>query len=142
MRLSTKGQYAVRALVVVAMHGDSGPVSLRFIAEREDISEQYLEQIFMDLKKAGLVTGIRGAGGGYMLAKSPADMTSGDIVRAVEGPIRLVDCEHNGTCERVHVCVTRELWSRVSASMSEVLDATTLAHLAASATEKISQEVR
>jgi len=124
------------------MHGDSGPVSLRFIAEREDISEQYLEQIFMDLKKAGLVTGIRGAGGGYILAKSPTEMTSGDIVRAVEGPIKIVDCEHNGICERVHVCVTRELWSRVSASMSEVLDATTLAYLASCATEKIRQEVR
>ncbi|MBS3873217.1 MAG: Rrf2 family transcriptional regulator [Dethiobacter sp.] len=142
MRLSTKGQYAVRALVVVALHGDSGPVSLRFIAEREDISEQYLEQIFMDLRRAALVTGIRGAGGGYILAKSPAEITSGDIVRAVEGPIRLVDCDHNGPCERVHVCVTRELWSRVSASMSQVLDDTTLAHLAACATEKISQEVR
>ncbi|MBS3938516.1 MAG: Rrf2 family transcriptional regulator [Peptococcaceae bacterium] len=137
MRLSTKGQYAVRAMVVLAMHGGAGPVSLRFIAEREDISEQYLEQIFIGLKKAQLVKGVRGASGGYTLAKPSQLMTSGDIVRAVEGPIKIVDCEHNGTCERVQSCVTRELWERVSAAMSQVLDATTLADLVLRAGEKI-----
>lgn len=120
----------MRAMVVVALHGNVGPVPLRFIAEMEDISEQYLEQIFMDLRRAGLVTGLRGARGGYVLARPAHEITSGDIVRAVEGPIVLVDCDHDGTCERVHVCATRELWAKVSQSMSQVLDAHTLADLA------------
>jgi len=130
MRLSTKGQYAVRAMVVVALHGNTGPVPLRFIAEMEDISEQYLEQIFMDLRKSNLVSGMRGARGGYVLNREAAEITAGDIVRAVEGPIVLVDCDHDGACQRVHVCATRELWAKVSESMSQVLDSTTLADLA------------
>lgn len=138
MRLSTKGQYAVRAMVVVAMHCPKGPVPLRFIAEMEDISEQYLEQIFMDLRKSKLVTGLRGARGGYVLARQPESITSGDIVRAVEGPIQLVDCDHDGTCQRVHVCATRELWGRVSESMRQVLDGTTLQDLAHWARERSS----
>lgn len=136
MRLSTKGQYAVRAMVVVALHGNTGPVPLRFIAEMEEISEQYLEQIFIELRKHGLVNGLRGARGGYVLTRPAAEITAGDIVRAVEGPIVLVDCEHDGACQRVHVCATRELWAKVSASMSEVLDSTTLADLANWARER------
>jgi Rrf2 family protein len=131
MKLSTKGQYAVRAMVVIALHYDEGPVPLRMVADLEDISEQYLEQIFMDLKKAGLVSGVRGARGGYLLGHPAEKITAGDIVRAVEGPIVLVECDHHsGPCERVHVCVTRDLWSKVSESMRQVLDSTTLAELA------------
>ncbi|KAF0196369.1 MAG: BadM/Rrf2 family transcriptional regulator [Bacillota bacterium] len=136
MRLSTKGQYAVRAMVVVALHDSTGPVPLRYIAEIEDISEQYLEQIFMDLRKDDLVTGLRGARGGYVLNRPAEEITSGDIVRAVEGPIVLVDCDHDGACQRAHVCATRALWARVSESMSQVLDGTTLADLANWAREK------
>ncbi|MBS3983995.1 MAG: Rrf2 family transcriptional regulator [Selenomonadales bacterium] len=137
MRLSTKGQYAVRAMTVVAMHEEQGPVPLRFVAEMEDISAQYLEQIFMELRRAKLVSGQRGAKGGYTLARPAEDITAGDIVRAVEGPIKLVDCDHAGGCERVHVCATRELWNKVSESMRQVMDGATLRDLATWAREKM-----
>ena len=130
MRLSTKGQYAVRAMTVLALHEEKGPVPLRVVAENESISEQYLEQIFMDLRRAKLVTGLRGAKGGYVLARDAAQITAGDVVRAVEGPIKLVDCDHAGGCERAHVCATRELWAKVSESMSQVMDGATLHDLA------------
>ena len=140
MRLSTKGQYAVRAMTVVAMHEAQGPVPLRFVAEIEDISAQYLEQIFMELRRAKLVSGQRGAKGGYTLARPAEAITAGDIVRAVEGPIKLVDCDHAGGCERVHVCATRELWNQVSESMRQVMDGATLRDLANWANKK--QEAR
>lgn len=131
MKLSTKGQYAVRAMVVIALKEHAGPVPLRMIAGLEDISEQYLEQIFMDLRKAKLVEGVRGAKGGYLLSRPAARVTSGDIVRAVEGPISVVECDQAaGPCERVHICVTRDLWLRVSESMRQVMDGTSLADLA------------
>ncbi|MDP3058332.1 MAG: Rrf2 family transcriptional regulator [bacterium] len=131
MRLSTKGQYAVRAMVVVAMYCENGPVPLREVADIEDISEQYLEQIFMDLRKADLVVGQRGAKGGYVLGKGANDISAGDILRAVEGPIRLVDCDHSGeACRRAHVCATKDLWEKVSEGMQQVLDSTKLADLA------------
>ena len=140
MRLSTKGQYAVRAMTVVAMHEAQGPVPLRFVAEIEDISAQYLEQIFMELRRAKLVSGQRGAKGGYTLARPAEAITAGDIVQAVEGPIKLVDCDHAGGCERVHVCATYELWNKVSESMRQVMDGATLRDLANWANKK--QEAR
>ncbi len=131
MKLSTKGQYAVRAMVVIALQEHAGPVPLRMIAGLEDISEQYLEQIFMDLRKARLVEGVRGARGGYLLSRPPGTITTGDIVRAVEGPISVVECDHGAdVCQRVHICVTRDLWLRVSESMRQVMDDTSLADLA------------
>ncbi len=120
----------MRAMTVVAMHEEKGPVPLRLVAEMEAISEQYLEQIFMGLRRANLVTGQRGAKGGYTLARPAATITAGDVVRAVEGPIKLVDCDHNGGCLRAHVCATRELWDKVSQSMSQVMDGATLHDLA------------
>jgi len=140
VRLSTKGQYAVRAMTVVAMHEGPGPVPLRVVAEIEDISAQYLEQIFMELRRAKLVSGQRGAKGGYTLARPAEAITAGDIVRAVEGPIKLVDCDHAGGCERVHVCATHELWNKVSESMRQVMDGATLRDLANWANKK--QEAR
>ena len=137
MKLSTKGQYAVRAMVVIALEEHAGPVPLRMIAGMEDISEQYLEQIFMDLRKAKLVEGVRGAKGGYLLSRSAQRITAGDIVRAVEGPISVVECDHGaGQCERVHICVTRDLWLRVSESMRQVMDDTSLADLAECARDR------
>lgn len=132
MRLSTKGQYGVRAMLVLALHSQEAPVSLRQVAAMEDISEQYLEQIFVDLRKAKLVRSQRGAHGGYQLARPAEEINAGDILRAVEGPIAPVECvRHNATdkCERVNICVTRELWKRLRDSMSDVLDNTTLADL-------------
>lgn len=137
MRLSTRGQYAVRAMLVLAVHQAEAPIPLRRISEIEDISAQYLEQIFVDLRKAGLVEGVRGASGGYQLIRPAGEITAGDILRAVEGPIAPVECvlgeqagEAHERCERVNFCVTRELWLRLRDSMSAVLDTTTLADLA------------
>lgn len=133
MRLSTKGQYAVRAMLVLTLHAMEDPVSLRQVSDVEGISEQYLEQIFVDLRKAKLVVGLRGAHGGYKLSRQPEDITAGDILRAVEGPIAPVDCVRHPdgeSCARANVCITRELWARLRDSMSAVLDNTTLADLA------------
>lgn len=134
VRLSTKGQYAVRAMLVLTMRQAEAPIALRRISELEDISAQYLEQIFVDLRKAKLVEGVRGASGGYRLARPADQITAGDILRAVEGPIAPVECVQHGdwgACERANICITRELWKRLRDSMSAVLDTTTLADLAA-----------
>ncbi|MBT9177214.1 MAG: HTH-type transcriptional regulator CymR [Firmicutes bacterium] len=120
----------MRAMTVVAMREEQGPVPLRLVAEMEAISAQYLEQIFMDLRRAKLVNGQRGAKGGYTLTRPAETITAGDVVRAVEGPIKLVDCDHDGGCLRVHVCATRELWNKVSESMRQVMDGATLLDLA------------
>lgn len=129
MRLSTRGQYAVRAMLVLTMHPEEAPIPLRRVAEIEDISVQYLEQIFADLRKARLVEGVRGASGGYRLAKTPGEITAGDILRAVEGPIAPVECVQplqGEICRRINVCITRELWKKLKDSMEAVLDTTTL----------------
>ncbi len=133
MRLSTKGQYAVRAMLVLTMRQDEAPIALRRISELEDISAQYLEQIFVDLRKAKLVEGVRGASGGYQLARPADQITAGDILQAVEGPIAPVECvrrKQPEVCERANICITRELWKRLRDSMSAVLNTTTLADLA------------
>lgn len=93
MKLSTKGRYGVIAMYDLAMHaGDKEPISIKNVAERQEISEHYLEQLMGQLRKAGLVKSTRGAQGGYFLARSPKDVTVGDIIRVMEGPIAPVDC--------------------------------------------------
>lgn len=144
MRLSTKGQYAVRAMLVLTMRQAEAPIALRRISELEDISAQYLEQIFVDLRKAKLVEGVRGASGGYRLARPADQITAGDILRAVEGPIAPVECVrhvHPEACERANVCITRELWMRLRDSMSAVLDTTTLADMASTVLTHETEEV-
>lgn len=132
VRLSTKGQYAVRAMLVLTMRQAEAPIALRRVSELEEISAQYLEQIFVDLRKAKLVEGVRGASGGYRLARPANQITAGDILRAVEGPIAPVECVHtdSSVCQRANICITRELWKRLRDSMSAVLDTTTLADMA------------
>jgi Rrf2 family protein len=123
-------------LLVVALQQDQGPVSLRQIAASEGISEQYLEQLFVELRRAKLVSGVRGASGGYLLARAPEEITIGDILRVVEGPIAPVECVREGgsdCCGRASECVTRELWVELRDSMTKLLDSRTLAHLVAKA---------
>ncbi len=130
MRISAKGEYGVRAMVILALVFYDGPVPLREIAERECISYQFLEQIFLPLRRAGLVTSVRGAKGGYILAKPPNEINVGDIIRALEGPIAPVECVAEGkadSCSRGDICLTRGVWQRLRDSMSEVLDDITLA---------------
>lgn len=133
MRLSTKSHYGLLAMVDLAKSYGRGPLSLTEIARSEDISLGYLEQLVALLKRAGLVESTRGARGGYELAKSPNEVTVGDIVRALEGPIAPVECvsEERTTewCEREAECPSRIVWVKVRDSMAQALDSTSLADL-------------
>ena len=124
----------MRLMVDLARHWGEGSISLHAIATSEDLPEAYLEQLVAALRKAGLVTGKRGAGGGYTLAREPAAITAGDIVRALEGPIEPQVCTAEGdpvvNCVREQDCGTREVWLRVQSSIASALDGMTLAELA------------
>lgn len=124
MKISTKGRYGLTIMIELARkHGD-GPTSLKVIANTHNLSEHYLEQLIAPLRNAGLVKSIRGAYGGYILAKEPADITSGDIIRVLEGPISLVEGLENEEPAK------RALWTRMRDAVKEVLDTTTLEDLA------------
>ncbi len=130
MKLSSRTEYAVRAMAELAeMHG-GGPVSVREIAARQDIPGKYLEQLFRQLKKAGLIKGVRGAQGGYSLAGKPSGVTVGDIMRAVDGPIAVCSCaaesEGYNDCERKPHCAAHPVWARLQNSIVSILDSTTL----------------
>jgi len=132
LRISTKGHYGVQAMFELAQHYGTGPVSLRAIAERQVISEHYLEQLIAGLRKAGLVSSVRGAQGGYILARDPADIKVGDIVRVLEGPIAPVECVNDNEtehCLRSEFCITRGVWEKVKDSIEDVLDSISLADM-------------
>ena len=135
MTLSTKGRYSVTALYELALHYGEGVVSLKTIAKTQGISENYLEQLMASLRRAGLVESVRGAQGGYTLALPPAEVTIGQIITAVEGPIALVDCLLTGgeaegrSCARAGHCVTRQIWEEVRDSINSVLNNISLADL-------------
>lgn len=125
MKLSTKGRYGLRALIDLAMYSEEEAVSISCISARQNISESYLEQLVGKLKKAGLVSSIRGSQGGYKLAKPAGDISVGDILRALEGNLEAVDCqglkEKNG-CEGSDLCVTKYVWQRINESISQAVD--------------------
>jgi Rrf2 family transcriptional regulator, cysteine metabolism repressor len=134
LKISTRGEYGVRAVLDIALHSKEGPVTLKSISGRQEISEPYLEQLVGGLRKAGLVTSTRGAQGGYVLGREPSQITIGDLMRVLEGPIAPVDCVNeeageSGGCSNAHRCATRVLWKKLRDSMTEVLDSTTLADL-------------
>lgn len=133
MRVSTRGDYASRALLSLALHGASTPVSVRDIAGRTGLPQPYLEQILLALKGAGLVRSKRGVGGGYVLARDPSDITLGDIVSAVDGPITLGDfgAPHtDGACDHEGQCVLLAVWGATAEHMRRHLDALRLDDLA------------
>lgn len=131
MWVSTRAQYGMRALVEVALAGDS-PVSLKTIAQRQDLSQQYLEQIFSHLRKAGIVESIRGAHGGYRLARPTDKIDSLEVVELLEGSVAPVAClDDNDSCVRVGHCSTESLWREVDSAVRAVLGGTTLADLVA-----------
>ena len=127
MRLSTRAQYAVRAMVDLALYSNDKPVSLKEIAQREEIPLSYLEQLFFRLKNGGIVTSIRGPGGGYSLGRAAAAISVADILIAVEGPTadELPDGHDEGSC-----WMTQALWRSLNAKMLEHMQAITLAKLA------------
>lgn len=137
-RISTRGRYALRAMVDVAQHNHEAPVSRQAIADRQEISADYVAQLFRPLQSAGLLEGIKGPGGGYRLARDPSNITAADIVQAVEGPVALVHCllpcpEEGPSCSRASQCVTHLLWKRLSDTVTEVLGSVTLQDLSAQA---------
>lgn len=132
MNISTKGRYGLRAMLDLAENCTDGPVALSNIAVRQNLSDGYLEQLMVHLKRAGLVKSIRGAQGGYVLGKGAEEIRVGDVFRALEGPIAPVSCvseEFPDDCGRFESCATRVVWEEVRNKMAEVLDSYTLADL-------------
>ncbi|HHT73097.1 MAG TPA: Rrf2 family transcriptional regulator [Firmicutes bacterium] len=133
MRISTRGEYGVRAMFHLTLHYGKGPIPVRTIAEQQGIPEYYLEQLIGALRRAGLVTSIRGAQGGYTLAHPPEDITVGDVIRVLEGPITPMECLDKAgaetECGVLGPCAMRKMWQRLKDSMERVLDTTTLASL-------------
>lgn len=133
MKLSTKGRYGLRAVLDVAMNGQEEAVALSSIAERQNISISYLEQLISKLKKAGIVQSKRGAQGGYILAKPAEKISVGEILRALEGNLEPVDCAEimggKATCSSKDSCVTKYVWKRISDSINNAVDALMLSDL-------------
>ena len=135
MKVSTRGDYASRALLSLALHGEeSGPTSVRDIAERTGLPQPYLEQILLALKGAGIVRSKRGVGGGYVLARGPREITLGEIVSAVDGPIALGDFgepHQDGACDHEGQCVLLAVWAGIGGQIRRQLDSFTLADIVA-----------
>ncbi|NLJ98486.1 MAG: Rrf2 family transcriptional regulator [Tissierellia bacterium] len=128
MRLSTRGRYGLKAMYQLAIHYGEGPIPLKNIADKQNLSENYLEQLVSVLRKEGLLNSVRGAQGGYMLSKAPMDITVGDILRILEGDMAPADCVTDGDfeCENEENCVTKTVWIKIRDSIDEVIDSITL----------------
>ncbi len=125
MKLSTKGRYGLRAMIDLARYSEDEPVSISSIAARQDISERYLEQFVGLLKKAGLVRSIRGATGGYVLARNVREISVGDVLRALEGSLEPVKCAafySEEGCMAAEGCVTKYVWQKINESINETVD--------------------
>ena len=132
MKISTKGRYALRLMLELSLADEGQPLSLRDVAKRQQLSDNYLEQIVTPLVKAGLVRSVRGAGGGYLLSRRPEEYTVGDILRPLEGDLAPVECATDESfCQRCGECVTVELWQEIHRAVSQVVDSVTLADLKA-----------
>lgn len=146
MKLSTKGRYGLRALIDLATYsGEGEAVSIQSIAQRQKISESYLEQLVRLLKRAELVKSVRGAGGGYMLAKPASQISVGETLRALEGSLDAVACpvnEGEGGCEEADFCVTRYVWQKINDSITSTVDSIMLDQLVAEGTQRKKQGKR
>lgn len=141
MKLSTRGRYGVRLMLDLALHYGEGPILLRDIAERQEISEKYLWQLINPLKTTGLVNSLRGAHGGYVLGKPPEAISIKAILQVLEGPLCLVDCVDNpALCERSLSCICRDIWGEASKNMQQTLEDTTLAAMVERQKEKWKNE--
>jgi len=129
VRLTTKGRYAVTAMLDLAFHSQVKPVTLTDIATRQTISLSYLEQLFARLRRAGMVVGVRGPGGGYKLSKNTADISISDIILAVDEQVDLTNCESKGNCQNEQPCLTHDLWMGLSHTVRNYLDGITLGEL-------------
>ena len=129
MKLTTKGRFAVTAMIDLALRHEGGPVTLAGISERQSISLSYLEQLFGKLRRHNLVSSVRGPGGGYCLAKDTADMTVAEIISAVDEPLDATMCGGKANCQEEHLCMTHQLWSTLNSRMFEYLNSVSLADL-------------
>ena len=129
MRLTTKGRFAVTAMIDLAMRESEGPVTLAGIAERQKISLSYLEQLFGKLRRYKLVSSVRGPGGGYRLARDMNRITVADIIIAVDEPLDATQCGGKQNCHDEHRCMTHDLWANLNKRMYEYLDSVTLSNL-------------
>lgn len=128
MLLSTRSRYGLKMMFELALAYGNGPISLKDIAKKQKLSETYLEQLVAPLRKDGLVHSIRGAQGGYELSKLPVEISVGDVIRILEGSLAASDCIEDGNheCGRADCCATRRVWERITNSIYEVIDNTTL----------------
>ena len=129
MRLTTKGRFAVTAMIDVAMHNGDGPVTLAGVAERQKISLSYLEQLFGKLRRAGLVDSVRGPGGGYNLARAAQGVSVADIITAVDEPIDATQCGGKENCHDDRRCMTHELWANLNVHIFSFLSSVSLEYL-------------
>lgn len=129
MKLTSKGRYAVTAMLDVAIHSSDSPVPLADISERQGISLSYLEQLFAKLRKNGLVTSVRGPGGGYRLGDDANNISVGMVVRAVDESVDATRCQGKGNCQSGAKCLTHSLWGDLSKQISEFLNGISLASL-------------
>ena len=128
MKVSTKGRYGLRSMIDLAIHSTEGHVALLYIAERQNISVNYLEQVFSTLRKAGLVKSVKGAQGGYILGDSPSRITIGRILRALEGDLSLVEGldSETGMDSSLQYCVKVNVWDKMTESLNQIVDSITL----------------
>ena len=132
MKITTKGRYGLRALIDLAKYSEIEPVSINSIATRQGISERYLEQLMTLLKKAEIIKSIRGAGGGYVLAKEMSEISVGDVLRALEGSLESVECSgfsQEDSCEAAGGCVTKYVWKRINESINQTVNEISLKQL-------------
>ncbi len=142
MRLTTKGRYAVTAMLDVTIHAAYGPVSLADISERQGISLSYLEQLFSKLRKHGLVTSIRGPGGGYRLGKCSAEIAVADVITAVNESVDATKCQGKGNCQGGEQCLTHSLWEQLSDRITTFLDGISLEELMSSEHVQLVSEIQ
>lgn len=137
MKLSTRTRYGVRSVLELAKHYGEGPLQIKVIAERQEISVKYLEQLMAMLKTGGFVRSIRGSRGGYLLAKPPNQIRLSEVFISLEGPVMTVDCvEDESMCSRVADCLTRQVWREVQDTILGVLESKTLQDMLDSAIDK------
>ena len=129
MKLTTKGEYAVRTLIYLRHNSNGKPVQIRDISVNEGISKTYIEQLFMCLRKGGILKSLRGPSGGYIFAKSPKQISIGDIIRCVEGPIHLALCSSGKACSRMSGCRSYPVWKNINKKIEAVLDSVKLGGL-------------
>jgi len=130
MKVSTRGRYGLRAMIELAKNENSGAIPLRIISEKQKISEQYLEQLFVNLRNSGLVKSVRGANGGYLLKRPADEITAEEILIALEGPLNIVDCiADESLCDFTKECATHELWIELRERIEDLLKNITLEDL-------------